>query len=287
MTFLNILKDFTPTILPSGQIRCRCVFRDKHTTGSAGDGSNSLFLTPDKNVYHCFSCKSAGKITHLLQEKFDIPYYEAVELVNILPDEVKRKELEVEEMWEVIPPDEFLMRGFSAKYLRSKKVGRNKKGEIVIPLYDGHILKGIKYRLQFPKRYFWYSEGFIKDHYLYNYNLTRSLETGYTILAEGETSTWRIEEEFKLDVCSSLGVHLSEWQVEQLSKIPKIYLAYDAEDLAGIKGMYRAYDKLHLHTEVLFINYPAADPAECGKRQFLKAFREAKNYAEFKFLTSE
>lgn len=52
MDLLDVLKDFEPTRMANGQIRCMCPFRENHTDGS---GRMSFFLNPEIGAYHCFA----------------------------------------------------------------------------------------------------------------------------------------------------------------------------------------------------------------------------------------
>ena len=285
-TLMDVFKKHNPTLLVSGQIRLECPFRENHSGKYAltsGLGEMSFFATPEKNVYHCFSCKEAGKLTSLLTTRFEVPYYEAVEMVNLIPYIKERAEWELDFWWEILPPNIFLDRGFKSETLIHFKVGIDKEKHIVIPLFYDKELKGVKFRVEKPTRSFWYSESFLKQEYLYNYNLKRSKENGYTILVEGETDTWRLWE-WGLDVTGLLGVSLSDYQIKMLCKIPKIYLALDCDN-AGVVAMDKIYHRIKHLTDVEFINYPASDPDKCKRREFLYAFKHPCNYAEFSLIT--
>ena len=289
-SLLDIVKAHSPDIQANGQIRMQCPFRENHEgkyAAASGDGSKSFFISPDINAYHCFSCKEKGKATVLLQKRFGIPYFTAIEYVTLTETLIKeRKEFELMIHWKIVPPKELIERGFSAETLKHFKLGYSKK-EIIIPLFMNKKLVGIKYRsLDRSSTYpFWYSDGFHKEIYLYNYDLERSIKNGYTIIVEGETDTFRLFD-YGYDVTSTLGTSLSDEHVEMLSKIPKIYMAYDSDN-PGITGMHKAYNKLKRLTDVEFINYLAKDPADSTKRNFAYGFKHACNYGEFKILTEE
>lgn len=291
MDLLIIFKDFSPKVLVNGQIRMTCPFRENHigkSSFAAGDGSNSFFATPDSNTYHCFSCKAKGTLVRLLTTVFGASYYDAVEAVKLGEVEVKsKKEFELSTFWKVEAPIEFLDRGLKKETLLRHRLGYSKTGkEIIIPLYFGKELRGLKYRAINPghkEARFWYSDDFYKIDYLYNYDLERSIRNGYTILVEGETDTYRLED-YDYDVTATLGTSLSEKQMLLLQKIPVIYLAYDC-DISGINGMHKIYKEWGKNLNIEFLNYPADDPGNCSRRGFKKAFDNPCNYAEFKLYT--
>lgn len=288
MNLLDVFKKHTPKVQGNGQIKMECPFRENHTgkySVTSGDGSKSFFATPDINAYHCFSCGAKGRLTSLLTTKFEVPYFESVEMVNLVKYEREKRSWELDFMWELTPPKEFTERGIPESSLKKFRVGYDKKKQIVIPLYLGYDLKGIKFRIEEGERSFWYSDSFIKAEYLYNYNLERSLKAGYTILVEGETDVWRVDS-FNYDVTGLLGVSLSDFQINLIRKIPLIYLCLDT-DASGIRAMHQLYQKLKLLTEVMFINLPVKDPGACSYRQFYGAMKRPYNFAEFNYLTTE
>jgi hypothetical protein len=63
-----------------------CPFRENHEDGS---GRISFFVSPDKNAYHCFSCNEHGNLVNLLTTKFEVGYFDAMELVTISDFEKK------------------------------------------------------------------------------------------------------------------------------------------------------------------------------------------------------
>lgn len=298
MKLLEILEkqNANPTLLSSGQIRVMCPFRDLHT---GGDGLESMFLTPDINAYHCFSCRSKGRLTVLLTSKYEIPLFEAMEMVHI--DEYKKEKKQSLEdddyYWDLKLPDVFEARGFTKELLVNKfKVGTkfitNKDGVrqkvTVIPNYWDGELRGIAYRIDVQRRdgtykriSSWNSDGFNKEEYLYNGDARYK---DYVIIVEGQSDVWRLFS-YGYNVYGVLGSSLSDWQAEQIRKVKKVYIAGDC-DLPGIRASESWYKKLYLHTDVEFINYPASDPCACKARPFKKAFENPCNYAEFKELTS-
>jgi DNA primase len=67
----------------NGQLRGVCPFRENHSNlGNSGDGSNSFFMTPEMNSYHCFSCKAKGRLSVILIEKFGMTISEISEIIS-------------------------------------------------------------------------------------------------------------------------------------------------------------------------------------------------------------
>lgn len=282
MTLLEVLKNNNPTLLSSGQIKMLCPFTELHNSTIHA----SMFLSPEINAFHCFSCKSSGRMTLLLQDKFEVPYYEAVKFVNLTNYKEniggKKRFSDTEYYWDIVAPKQFLERGFTADLLRKFKVGMHVKDNlIVIPMYDKtSVLQGLKYRVA-GTHDFWYSKGFRKDEMLYNENNLSHYDE--VILVEGETDTWSWYANGK-QVVSSLGVSLSEWQVNELSKFKKVLLGYNS-DRAGINGTVTAYKKLSKYTKVLILGYPKKDAAECTLAELKTTYENPFTYAEFKLLT--
>lgn len=281
MRLLEILKHHSATLQSSGQIVMQCAFPENHSTES--QSRKQMYLSPDINAYHCFSCGAKGKLTSLLAVKFDVPYFEALEMVRIDTYEKEKKaDLSKDEYyWNLTNPPEFIARNYTIETLKKFKVGIGEKGETVIHMYWDGILKGLKFRINEPKRKFWYSLSFNKEEYLYNGD---ACYKDYVILVEGETDVWRLLE-WGYQSYGTLGTSLSDWQVGYIAKTKKVYIASDT-DTAGIKAAHRWYNQLSKFTDVEFLNYPAKDVGECSFRGFKYAFKNPCNYGEFLYLTS-
>jgi DNA primase len=288
MSLLDVVREQSPTVMSNGQVKITCVFTNLHSRDSLT--RQQLYLTPDLNAYHCFSCRSKGKLTKLLEDYFDVPYYEALDMVHL--QEYKKEKVASLEgtdyYWSLDAPKEFLDRGYSKQLLKKFRTGYGevqlKKGTVKaihVPFYDNKgALKGVKFRIDKPDRVFWYSEGFNKEEYLYKNHETYE----ECILTEGETDLWR-GDQFNTETTALLGVSMSDYQEADLKKYKKIYLGLDS-DLAGVRAMRDIYLRLHKEVEIEFLEYPNKDLGN------VKSFRELKNilsnaysYAEFKLIT--
>jgi DNA primase len=287
-TLFDIFEPYNPKLLSSGQIRTQCPFRDKHSSSGPGDGSTSFFLSPDKNFFKCFSCGTAGNITALLINDFDIPKYEALKLVSFVDykDEFakKSKEFELQTIWSYdVPPKVFTSRGISPDILRKHKVGYTDSRLVVIPLYFGKVLKGLAFRRTLPsgKKEITYTEGFNRESYLYNYNS----DFEEVIVVEGFTDNWVVEQHGLPNVVATLGTEVAPNQIKLLSKFRRLLLAHD-QDKAGLKASLHIYKELKNDVDsIRFVDYHAADPGESTKEDFLLGVKNSINYAEFKYLT--
>lgn len=279
MTIVDILSAHNPQILGNGQIRSECPFRENHSgKTTTGLGEYSFFLSPNINAYHCFSCKAKGRITTLLTDKFNVPYYSALELVNIETYIPTKKEFELDIMWSLSPPKSFLDRGFPSELLRKYKVGTDEKENIVIPCYFDDVLKGLKFR---NDRSFWYNKGFPKQEYLYNYHKLPTED--YVIITEGETDVWRATM-YGYNCEGLLGVSFSEEQKKLIVDRYKIvYLGLDTDE-PGIVATDKIYNSLKNHVEVRILNLPAKDIDSVPQRKFNQCFKYYCDYAEFKIL---
>lgn len=282
MTIDKVLAKNNPRFLSSGQIKMRCVFRENHTDGS---GEQSLFLSPEINGYHCFSCKAKGRMTQLLMDKFDVSYYEAVEMVHVDTDAyIKKKvEFEIAEPWVIEPPEEFLDRGYRKSTLKHFRVGKTLEGTICIPVTFQDHIKGVVYQIreEGKNKRVWHSVGLPKREILYNYDTRYK----YAVLVEGPTDVWRIFEH-KHNATGGLGSDLTKEQAELLQKFDDVYLMGD-NDIAGIRFNEIAYQRLKNHVNVLVIPYLAEDPGEISMREFVRGFKGATDYLTYSMAMTE
>jgi DNA primase len=286
MSLLKIFARYHVETMSNGQLKSMCPFRENHTGGGTGQGLESFRISPDINAYHCFSCKAKGNLIKLLtSDKFDVPFFEALEYVRLteykkeVKDSINGADAEYYIDFNK-PPKEFLNRGFSKELLRYFRVGMTDQPHTAgIPHYSyENELLGIKFR-NLKEKDFWYSPGYIKENNLYNFNP----KAPYMIVTEGETDTWRAHS-WGYFICASMGTSLSEAQAEMLSVIPKVYLGYNT-DLPGVRCTNQAYQLLHKYTDVEILNLPANDIDECSFRQFKASFNNPVHYGTFKLMT--
>lgn len=272
-TLLEIFAEYSPQVMSNGQIRMMCPFRDNHTDGS---GRYSFFVSPDINAYHCFSCGAKGNLVRLLTTVFKVRYYEAIGMVSYTDYKKEKTEFDLDVMWDLNRfPKEFLDRGFSVETLKHFRVGMS-GDEILIPYYRDFNkpieLLGYQRRWYSPDRGVRNSKSFDKEHYLYNLNF----DYAYTVLVEGQSDVWRLYQ-YGYNATALMGLTISDWQVEQLSKFERVYLALD-NDEAGRKGTEVVNFCLGKQTEILLVPYDAKDPGECGRKKWKKAFESATDY---------
>lgn len=260
--------------MSNGQIRMECPFRDNHADGS---GKMSFFVSPEINAYHCFSCGAKGNLVRLLTVHFKVNYFEAMSMVKLTDYTPTKKEFDLDVMWDMNePPKEFLRRGYSKETLKYFRVGTTAKDEIVIPYYLDFSkpleLLGYQKRWYSPERRVLNSKGFNKKEYLYNLDFSYS----YVVIVEGQSDVWRLHQ-FGYNAVALMGADISEWQVTQLSKFDRVYLALD-NDLAGRRGVEICNYFLKNHTKVLLVPYDAKDPGECSKEEWERAFSNHTDY---------
>ena len=241
------------TFLSNGQIRMPCVFKEKHTAVGAGDGSSSLFINPQINAYHCFSCGSKGTAVNLFHS-LKVPIKEILRSVTIskLPTVVD-KESSFRYTLNLNPPAQFLARGFSKETLKYFKVStdiKDGKEVSVIPYESKGKIVGIKYRIE---RDFWTTK--FNKNFLYNDD--GDLEV---IVTEGETDVWRAHQLGFHNCVGLLGVEFTKEQV-QLLKGRTVIIATD-NDLPGRVCAERLYQLLRLESKVKFLPYYGSDLGE-------------------------
>lgn len=266
----SIFSEYDPTELSNGQIRMMCPFRENHTKG---DGLESFFVSPDIGAYHCFSCGAKGNLVKLLVNKFDVSYFDAIELgrLSTLTEKPKtvKKEYEFEIPWNEVSPKLFLDRGFKEKTLRRFKVGTDIEGWSVIPFIKENKFVGIQRRTEIGgERVVINTEGFNKREFLYNFDNSPD----DIFIVEGYSDAWRMWQYGDWAV-ATLGVSISSWQLEQLRKKKRITIATD-NDLPGRKFLETLYYYLYKHTEVDILIYEEKDPGEILSRKTWEFYTE-------------
>ena len=273
-TLMDIFKDYSPQLMSNGQIRMECPFREKHKDGS---GQMSFFVSPDINAYHCFSCKSKGNLVKLLTTRFKVNYFEAVGMVRLTEYTPKKKEFDLDIMWNPNElPKEFLDRGYKKDTLRHFRVGMTDKDEIVIPYYRDFNaptdLVGYQKRWYNKERRVLNSKGFDKANYLYNLDKSYS----YVVIVEGQSDVWRLHQ-YGYNATALMGSDISMNQIAQLSGFDRIYLALD-NDEAGRRGTEICYRLLRNLADISLIPYTTKDPGEISENDWSQAFSNSTDY---------
>lgn len=272
MELIDVVKDFSPKRMSNGQIRMRCPFSENHTDGS---GEFSMFLTPDINAYHCFSCQEKGNLAKMLNKRFEVNYFDALDMVNTLSSEKpKPKEFELEIIWEDKLPESFLKR-FPEDVLKHFKLGTTKDGWAIIPFYKNGVLVGYQKRKDYPDRIVLNSKGFNKSEFLFNHDESYD----YVVVVEGYSDVFRLSQ-YGYNATAVLGADVSKWQAEQISKFKRVYSAFD-NDYAGRRATEILYHQIKNDTDVRFVPYSTKDPGECSKRHWVKAFSNCTSYLEY------
>lgn len=274
---MSVFADYSPQVMSNGQIRMECPFRENHPDGS---GKMSFFATPNINGYKCFSCGCHGNLVRLLTTRFGVNYFEAMNSVNLTDYAPERKEFDLDVMWDFnSPPEEFLERGLSAKTLKHFRVGTTEDGGILIPYYKDFErpmeLLGYQQRWYTKTRRVKNSKGFNKKEYLYNLNHNED----YVVLVEGQSDVWACYQA-GLNSCALMGVSLSDWQIQELSKFKRVYLALD-NDEAGRRATELAHFHLKNETQVLLVPYTQKDPGSCTSKELRDAFKNSTDYVVY------
>lgn len=283
LSLLDIFSEYNPRKMVNGQIRMMCPFTENHKDGS---GRMSFFATPDKNAYHCFSCEAKGSLTRLLTKHFEVPLFDAIELVNLTSSETKeKKDFDLDISWSLTPPSEFTKKGYSKETLKHFRVGIAEDGRIVIPYYKDFNcpieLVGYQIRDYRHDRIVRNNENFEKITYLYNLDFSYD----YTILVEGQSDCWRLFQH-GYNATGLMGNSISDWQKKQLSKFKTVYLALD-NDEPGRIGIERCYEALRNDVEVLLVPYTTKDPGDCiSPKRWSKFFNNSTDYLEYSLAMS-
>ncbi len=274
MELIELVDEFSPRVSGS-QIRMECPFREKHEDGS---GKMSMFLSPDINAYHCFSCKSKGKLTSLLTTRFGVSLTQAYDYVDIDSyisgkKVTKKKSLLEDVYYNLVTPRFYKKRNYPERIMRKFKVGETPE-DIVIPYIENKRTIGyVKRNKKNPTNY---NLDFKRGSYLYNF--IEGIKSA--IVVEGQADVWRLES-WGLYAVALGGTEFSERIVEILSEFDELYFALD-NDLAGIKAANRLYNELYRHTKIGFIEYDGDDPDTSNKKSFFAGYKDPKDYFEFK-----
>lgn len=284
MDLLKRLGEWLPEPLSNGQIKMQCPFVEKHTRDS--QKRKQMFITPEINGYHCFSCKSHGKLSTLLTRKFGMGVFEALGYVteSVVRGMLKKPDeyvLEIENPWLVEPSPVFTDRGITAAVQKHFRVGLTEDGWTAIPYYFAGDLLAVQYRRGLGKdeRELKTIKGFKKANYIYNYN---PLEPE-AVLVEGYTDVFR-NFQFGYHAEGLWGTSFSDEQAELLSMHDRLYLALD-NDLPGRRALEVVNHKMQRYeTEILVVPYTDTDPGECRSlRTWRKAMKSATPYAEYSY----
>jgi len=220
-------------------------------------------------------------LVKLLTTRFKVNYFEAMGLVHHDEYKPEPKAFDLDVMWDFNKaPKEFLKRKYSKETLKHFRVGVTDDDEILIPYYEDFKhpinLLGYQKRWYYPDRRVLNSKHFNKKEYLYNLDLSFT----YTVLVEGQSDVWRLYQH-GYNACALMGNSISPWQIEQLSKFDRVYLALD-NDSAGRKGVEACYFFLKNHVDVRLIPYTTKDPGECvSKDAWVEAFQNNTDYAVY------
>lgn len=274
-----------------GDYRGRCWHRENHQDGS---GRNSMFISTNRNSYHCFSCGASGNLISAMTLHFKVSLSEALDHVTLLQDDDKEiaenKELDL-----ILPterPEYYLRRGYSKKQLADWKVGKDvdDKGRdlIHVPFYDKGKLIAVQY-IHINKdgsKFTWGTE-FNKAPYFYGLDKVYP-ETEELIIVEGHTDVWRVYY-WGLPVVGNLGTefttnHLDTLK-ERLPNLKVLHLAYD-NDEPGFEAKENAYYMARRHYEILFPIYDGGDPDTSEEENFLNAIDNSEEYWQYQLTMS-
>lgn len=229
------------------------------------DSAPSFYIHKGKGITKCFGCQRFMPLFDFLVYH-GVPFDEAIEFyVSSDNKEAKQKKEDVGGfiLGNLIPKS-FIDRGFTIPTLEYFRVGYDVFAEhTTIPMIDqfGKIV-GVKYR-QYPKS-FWYSEGFNKDGFIYNYAPTN--ERWYV---EGETDTWRMHQMGIKNVSAFLTNAPTDTQAGMMTEHSKVILMLD-NDIAGYRGIFKAQSKLQRYTELYVAIYPTDDPGDLKDKKSIE-----------------
>lgn len=259
------------SITPNGFKGCCAINPNHHDT------KPSMHIHVKKGYVKCFSCGAFRPLFDFLVGN-GVPFDEAIDFFFT---DFSNKRAVSEGMKEWVLgrkiPKSMLNRGFTIATLKHFGVGYDEvEKHITIPLKYKEVLYGINYRKDHNgKKQIWSSEGFVKDHFIYNYEATDK-----RVYVEGFTDTWRTWQNGTKNVSATLMAYPSDGQLSLMTKHKEILLALD-NDIAGWKGAFRIHKELGREITIKVIPYLGADPGECNKFIWKDAIDRAVDFLEF------
>lgn len=183
-----------------------------------------------------------------------------------------------------IPSRYFLNRGYSSEVLTLFDVGDCKKkdklmsGRAVAPVYDSdYNYVGCSGRTTTPgqTKYKWINSNFKTNEYLYGLWITKKSieEKRSVVLVEGQGDVWRMYEAGIHNVLGIFGADLSEYQLEELEKLPifNVIVLTDMDE-AGRVAKERIVKKCGRRFNVLTPKISAKDVGELTVNQIRVEF---------------
>lgn len=240
------------------------------------DSKPSMHIHFGKGIVKCFSCGAFKTLFDYLIDK-GATFEEAVDfLFTDFFSEKRENEGMTEWVLGRDIPASMIKRGFLVSTLKHFGVGYDAHPDnkhITIPMRYNDILYGIKYRQ--PGKKFWYSDGFVKDNFIYNYEPT---EERYIV--EGETDTWRTWQNGTKNVSALLTAYPTDNQLLLMSQHKKINLALD-NDMAGFVGAFRTNKELGRELEINVVPFMGKDAGEQTSEAWQRATQMITTFTEF------
>lgn len=231
------------------------------------DKTPSLFITPHRNLFHCFSCGVGGNIINWIMMTEGMTYYQALEKVSLLtgielrdikiPNAVSIfKNLKYKQasknkpnrdildesilnQYELAPPKEWIDEGINPEIMEKYNIRiDSKSNRIVYPVYDNNFdLIGIKGRTRYKnykdlglKKYQNYHKIGTTDFFIgLRENIDAIKESDEAIVFEGIKSGMKAEGWGYYNWISSETGYLNDEQVKILIdlKVKNVVIAYD------------------------------------------------------------
>lgn len=238
------------------------------------DRKPSMHINFEKGMVKCFSCGAFRPLFDYLIEK-GATFDEAIDYLFTDYHSEQRENLGMKE-WVLGRdiPKSMIDRGILPETMRHFGAGYDRFNKhITIPMRYNDVLYGIKYR-QYPKK-FWYSDGFVKDNFIYNYE-----PTDERFITEGEVDTWMIWQNGTKNVSALLSAYPTENQLLLMSRHKVINLALD-NDLAGFTGAFRINSELGREIEINVIPFFGKDAGEQSYAEWQEALKRKCTFTEF------
>jgi DNA primase len=219
------------------------------------DRHPSFHISLEKGHCKCFSCGEYRNIFSFLTEH-GVPFDEAIEyFFEEYAGSGRVLEPGIDFILGTKIPKSMIDRGFEVKTIQHFKSGYDDvEDRITIPMLYNDLVYGVKYR-RHPKQ-LWYSENFVKEHFIYNYAPTE--ERTYV---EGEGDTWMVWQNGTKEVSAILGSEITEEQERLMMRHKVINIATD-NDMAGYKAAFQIHDRLKMDVDIFYVPYNRKDPAD-------------------------
>lgn len=268
------------------------------------DDNPSFFVNREKQLWNCYSCNSSGDILSFIQKYHNVPFREAVQILEMetgaeiietpcfikIADVFRPKERAFEQRlfllpnaMDAFPPSheikEWLDEGITRDVLERYNVRYNAdKTRIMFPIYDEEgRLATIKYRNLVTKPKYSYINKLGKKDFLFNFGNARDtiVALNECIVVESEKSVLKLES-WGVHNSVAAGSHGLKDEIQLLIKCPFNTLVFAYDEDVTVDEIYKQSEILKHYKSVFRIPMrgvpPKCAPVDMGYERWLDLY---------------